>query len=192
LDDYLKKIRTAEEYARAFLEREIREIENSERNNVVSMLSVFEKALVFKYSEDGYESLNEGLRILKGKNNSEFGKLLRLTLRKLPNYVNVVYRSAKLTEAEMQRYQEAFESDDLIREYSFVSTSRSRAAAMMWNGSVLFRILSKTGKEIEGIAKYGIFSGQNEKEVLFMPNLKFRVVGIRKDKDYTLISLEEI
>ena len=66
---------TAEEYAKTYLENEIRIIENSHRNDISPELTVFEKAIVYKYTEDGYESLNETLRKNKILEVSEFGKL---------------------------------------------------------------------------------------------------------------------
>jgi hypothetical protein len=48
---------------------------------------------------------------------------------------------------------------------------------MQYNGNVLFRILSKTGKEIELISKFGSGS-QNEREVLFAPNSDFNVLDV--------------
>ena len=50
---------TTEQYAKKYLFREIKEIEISNRLNVLTELTVYEKALILKYSEDGYEDLNE-------------------------------------------------------------------------------------------------------------------------------------
>jgi hypothetical protein len=58
---------TTEEYAKEYLTREIQEIENSNRLNVLTDLTVYEKAIIYKYSEDGYLDLNERLRVSEGK-----------------------------------------------------------------------------------------------------------------------------
>ena len=57
---------TVEEYATTYLENEIRIIENSYGKNVLTQLNVFEKAIIYKYTEDGFDDLNESLRISKG------------------------------------------------------------------------------------------------------------------------------
>jgi len=53
-------------------------------------------------------------------------------------------------------------------------------------------IYSRTGKNIEAFAKYGIYYPQNEKEILFRPNLRFKVLQVTKQHHKTLITLEEI
>ena len=53
-------------------------------------------------------------------------------------------------------------------------------------------IYSRTGKNIEAFAKYGIYHPQNEKEILFRPNLRFKVLQVTKQHHKTLITLEEI
>jgi hypothetical protein len=62
----------------------------------------------------------------------------------------------------------------------------------MFRGNYQFTIICKSGKEIEKFSKYGQYSGQNEKEILFTPNCKFNVLEITKNKDHTLISTEEV
>lgn len=62
---------------------------------------------------------------------------------------------------------------------------------MQFSGNVMFRIVSKTGKEIEEISKYGIDS-QNEFEILFLPNTRFNILAVTKENDYTLVTMEEI
>ncbi len=49
----------AESYSKRFLQREVIEIQRSRRNDELPVLTVYEKAVVFKYSDDGYEALNE-------------------------------------------------------------------------------------------------------------------------------------
>lgn len=77
---------TPEEYSKLHLENEVAEIQNSGRINEFPQLSVYEKSLIYKYSDDGYKAVNKSLRIHKGKSNTEFGMLLDECLLKLPNY----------------------------------------------------------------------------------------------------------
>jgi hypothetical protein len=181
-----------EKYAQKNLLREIREIEQSERKNEFAELTIFEKAFIFKYSLDGFESLNEQLRLSKGQISSEFGKHLEKCLSKLKNFEGIVYRGANLSNSELDSYLKAVGSKAPIKEWTFISTSKSRLIAMEFRGNALFRIYSRSGKEIEKIAMHGIHGTQNEKEVLFRPNKLFSVLEIAKQSDYTLITLEEI
>ncbi|WP_231891210.1 ADP-ribosyltransferase [Arachidicoccus ginsenosidimutans] len=174
------------------MEREIRAIENSARVAEFPHLTIYEKAFIYKYSEDGYESVNETLRVSKGKINTDFGKLLNSILNKLANFEDLVYRSVNLTNTETNRYISAFENDTIIKEHAFVSTSKVRLNAMAYGGNTLFVIFSKSGKEIEKIAKFGIFGASNENEVLFKPNRNFRVLDIEQKENHLLITMEEV
>jgi|GEM_PF-6688178 hypothetical protein len=80
----------------------------------------------------------------------------------------------------------------LLVEHSFISASRSKAIAYEFGKRCQFRILSRTGKNIEEFAKYGVHHPQNEKEILFRPNLKFEVLEITKQDQKTLITLAEV
>lgn len=112
-------------------------------------INLYEMSIIYKYSVDGFEGVNEYLRKKKGEIMPEFGKFLTSVLNKLPNFEGLVFRSANLTKSEIKRYQTALVNNELLKEYSFISTSKSRLIAMAFNGNVLFRIYSRTGKEIE-------------------------------------------
>jgi len=159
---------------------------------VESVLSLAEKVLVYKYSEDGYDSTNSALRDSDGKENTEFGELLQNTLIKLRDYKGLVYRSANLSSAQLKVYIEAFEKNTILVEHSFISTSKLISIASMFGGNCRFTIVSQSGKEIEQYTKYGFGSGQNEHEVLFVPNCKFSVLEVTKMSDHTLITMEEV
>ncbi len=52
-------------------------------------------------------------------------------------------------------------------------------------------MFSKTGKNIESVAKYGLDDPPNEKEVIFVPNTEFFVLAIESKINYLEITLEE-
>lgn len=183
---------TAEKYSKKYLNNEINEIERSERNSEILSLTIYEKAIIFKYSNDGFEYLNESLRKTNGENDSEFGKLLNSALAKLDNYSRLVFRGANLTKSEINKYITANKDDKILIEPTFISATKSRLIAMEYGGNTLFRIFSQTGKEIEKIAKFGVHNFQNEREVLFKPNSRFNVLQITNESSYTLITMEEI
>lgn len=185
-------MKKAEKYARDYLSKEILDIQRSKRIEKVPELTIYEKAIIYKYSNDGYESLNESLRISNGQNKNDFGKSLNSALAKLSNFEGLVYRGVHLSKTELEKYEKAFRNNKPLIEHTFVSTSKSRLVAMAFRGNVLFRIYSRTGKEIEKIAKFGEHNPPNEQEVLFQVNRIFRVLDITNQGGYELISMEEI
>lgn len=154
-------------------------------------LSNYEKAIVYKYSENDYEDINERLRKSKGIDIDDFGTILSLCLEKLPDYKQLCYRAVELNTSEIKRYIDAFKNSKKITEYSFVSCSTSRLIAMQFRHNVLFRIQSKKGKDIQEIAKFGL-GNQNEKEILFKFNSQFSILNIESGQNGTLLTLKEI
>ncbi len=180
-----------EEYAKQYLAQEIREIESSPINNH-SELTLYEKALIYNYSYAGYEDINERLRKSKGKTDILYNKLLNGCLNKLPHFEGLVYRCATLSETELNKYIDAEKKNKSIIEHSFVSTSRSELTAFAYGKNTKFLIYSKTGKEIEKFAKFGLYNPVNEKEVLFRSGRAFNVLEVTKQDNFTLVIMEEI
>ena len=181
---------TTEEYAKEHLFREIKEIENSNRLNVLTELTVYEKAIIYKYSEDGYLDLNEKLRLSEGEDISIFGLILDECLRKLPDYQDVVYRGESLTDFELETYRLAFNNNELVRKYFFASSSESRSKAYEWcnkKNRVLLEIFSFSGKAIELVSKYPA-----EKEILFRYNSDFWVDDFIFDEEKNLYLITKI
>lgn len=182
-------MKKAERYSKKYLSDEILEIQRSERDSCVNELTVYEKAIIYKYSNDGYE----GLRSANGRNDSAFGQVLDLSLAKLPNYKKLVYRGAYLTKTELAKYERSYKNSEPLTEHTFISTSKSRLIAEQYSkNNTFFRILSKSGKEIDEIAKFGKYGPQNEQEVLFRPNREFRILDIGQENGRTLITMEEL
>jgi hypothetical protein len=179
-------------YVEDYLGYELNAISSGPIAQVKSVLSLAERALIYKYSADGYESVNEALRKSRGKDNTTFGELLGITLKKLPDHKGLVYRNVNLSSAELAVYIDACEKSTILVEHSFISASRSISVASMFGGNCRFTMISQSGKAIEEFAKYGIDSGQNEREVLFGPNSKFDVLEVTKMNDHTLIIMEEV
>jgi len=179
-----------EEYVRNYCSREL--IEARKKSATIGYLSSEEHALIYKYTEDGYESVNEKLRLSDGRDYSDFGKFLDRTLAKLPDYEDIAYRAVNLTPFEMQKYLDAYANNSILVEHSFISASKSQAVAYEFGNSCQFRIFSRSGKDIEAFAKYGTHHPQNEREVLFRPNCRFEVLEVTKRDNKTLITLEEV
>lgn len=157
-------------------------------------LSLHEKILLYKYTEDAYEYLNVNLR--DGIGNSmilEYERHLNTVLSKLPDYAQVVYRGIYLNETQIQRYTDAFQNNQDIQEDSFISTSKSRTTATeLTGGNTLFRIISHHGKNIEQFSYHGSNSADNEEEILFASKTQFRILAVTNEDDLTLITMEEL
>lgn len=179
-------------YVAENLSRELAEVKRRNTEKANTVLSLEEQALIYKYTEDGYLGLNEKLRNSEGKEISSFGELLNNVISKLPNYEDFVYRAASLSLLALKKYKEAKEKNLILVEHSFISCSKSKAIAYQFGKNCQFTIVSRTGKDIEEFAKYGIGDPQNEKEILFRPNLRLRVLEITKEGAKTLIRLEEL
>lgn len=187
----LKKIMSIKKYVENNFKKELREVSNSFRSKELNVLNDYEKTIIYKYSEDYYEFVNTNLRESKGKNIDDFSNFLIKSLKKLSDFKLLCYRSANLTSSEIKKYTSALKKKNTIIEYSFVSCSKSRLLANMFPANVTFIIHSKSAKEVEKVAKYGINSGQNEKEVIFLPNTKFEVLDIEQNEGKYVIYLQE-
>lgn len=183
-------MRELNEYVHARLQDELKKI-NRLSTDILPELTVEEKAIIYKYTDDGYESLNEMLRNSKGAKISKFGEYLSYVLSKLPNYNDVVFRGTKLYPSRLEKYKIAYENQTIIADFAFLSASQKKSIARQF-GTLIFEILSKNGKNIENISKFGLNSGQNEREILFPSGSKFLVRGIEKQDIYTLITLKEL
>ena len=182
-------------FAQEHLQSEIEIILQSERNNALPELTTEEKAFIYKYTDDDFTHLgtNKQLRESQGKNIADFAKYLAIALSKIESYVGIVYRSTDLSELIFQEYQSALSNKTIITEYAFLSATQSEYIAKEgYANDFLFKIFSKNGKPIEKISKFGIYSFDNEFEVVFIKGSQFKVLGIEKYQNYTLIILKEV
>lgn len=153
-------------------------------------LTIYDKVLIYKYSLDGYEALNEALRA--GKEHP-MAALLNYALGKLPDFRGFVYRGSILTDLLKADFRRKLEQKMYLEEPGFLSTSLSRNIANQFNRSdTLFKIYSFHGKSIEQYSFHGLSNPFNEKEVLFRSNTRFEVLEYEEIAGTTFITLEEI
>lgn len=174
---------------------EFETVQNSKRANILPHLTLAEKTIIYKYTDDDftYLGLNKQLRQSKGQIISEFAQHLDNALLKIENYVGLVYRSTDLPEEVFEEYKTAFRLRTFYTEYGFFSSSQSEFIAKEnYVNDFFFKIFSKNGKPIEKIAKFGVSSFDNEYEILFRKNTRFKVLEITKFQKYTLIILREV
>jgi hypothetical protein len=162
-----------EEHAQIHLYKEIEVVQKNDELNKYPELSVAEKAIIYKYSEDSYADLNERLRT--DKPITEFGTFLNETLEKLPNYEGLVFKGVNLSPSQIEVYTNAYEHDTAVVEKAFVSTSIKKSIAYQF-GKCLFAIDSIKGKDISSFTKHKEF------EVLFKNNSAFEVLDYEFDE----------
>ncbi|MDZ7877370.1 MAG: ADP-ribosyltransferase domain-containing protein [Saprospiraceae bacterium] len=194
-----KKSVKMRENLRTLLSDYLKEVEKTKKSDELEVLTNYERAAIYAYTVDRYESLNEQLRKKNGTNDTFLGQYLDETLSKLPNVEGIiVHRCISMTAKMLSIYETAFENETPIIEHHFLSTSRDESIASMYLKhsknmyQVSYRIFSKTGKDIKKYSKYDRFSGQNEKEILFRPNTEFEIVNISKSGKSVTITLNEI
>ena len=186
-----------DKHLKSQLSRYIKQVERKSFN-AGEILKKEEVAVIYAYTEDMYEPLNERLRRNLGQLDTEFGKELDRILAKLPNFEGIIFRGTSLTRRCLTVYEEAFKNYTPITEHAFLSTSRVESTAKMYMRTsredyrVLFIILCKQGKNIEQYSKYGTLSGQDEREILFRANSQFEIVDIDKSNTSIVITLNEI
>ncbi len=157
------------------------------------ILDTYEIAVIYAYSEDRYEALNERLRKNLGQLDTDFGQELIRILEKLPNFEGVVYRGTSFNKQVLNDYLNAFDNDKILTEFALTSASKFESEAKKFMRSskdayqVLFKIISKEGKDITPYSKY-----QNEREILFKPNTQFEILSVDNSNDYVTITLNEI
>ena len=182
----LSQMEELETYVRENLKDEL---EKARQFKGLPRLNDYEKALIYKYTDDGHFEINRKLRASEGQIVDEYAEYLDAALAKLDNYDDVVYRGED--EIDLEKYQAAERDKTILIEPAFLSATRSYNLAWSY-GTFLFEIYSKTGKSIEKAAKFGSQTHDNEQEVLFRKGSKFRVFEVIKFSDYTLITLKEV
>lgn len=165
-------------------------IRESKSAKEVTELTEHEKAIIYAYSDEGYE-INAELRKFRELVTPEFAVHLNAALAKLPSTKAVVHRGIWRIDSVLKMYQNAFQTGDVLIEYGFTSASRSRGIAEQF-GEIILDIFSENGKSIEKFAKFGTSTFDNEEEVLFKSSSMFRVTGIKEKNNLIIISLEEI
>ena len=178
-----------EHYVKQHLSSALNNIIESDRADELPNLTIYEKAIIFAYTDvngEQHQILNEKLRASKGADVSDFGHHLEATLAKLDVYKELVFRGAPDTYCDVERYKKANRDKTPVIEYHFLSASKLQIIAQGF-GNILFRIYAKSAREIEKVSKHG-----KEKELLFPKCTSFKVVYVTNNGFSTIITLKEI
>lgn len=179
-----------EAYVKQHLPTALNSIIQSYRAHELPNLTIYEKAIIFAYTDmhsNQHQVLNELLLASHGTEISEFGLFLEAALDKLEPFNNLmVFRGAQESYCDVKKYIKAYDNKTIVTEYAFLSASKFQIVAQGF-GRILFRIYGKNGKSVEKVSKF-----EREKEVLFKRNTSFKVVNVSNNGFSTIITLKEI
>jgi len=119
-------------------------------------------------------------------------KCLKNSLSDLPNYEGTTYRGDTIKKKNLDDFKNNLDNNYLEFK-SFLSTSKSTEQAEGFaltrkdEYKVIYNIKSKKGKDIETYSDW-----KSEKEVLFMPNTRFNVLGWTDFNGRLVVDLIEI
>ncbi len=154
---------------------------------------IYEKTLIYYYTESGYIPINRSLRRSHSKRGTKASSLLNDVLDKLPNWRGLAYRNTRLTEKQVKRYRESMDKGSPITEWALVSSSRSPGKARYYpNSNTEFQIFSRHGKVVEECSCLGKYTPPNEEEIVFQPGHSFQVLGVNLSGASVLIIMEEL
>ena len=165
-------------------------------------LTPAELAVVRWYSLSGSSYINEQLRGTlpmrggRGELPSPLETAAALTLRdalaKLPERRGVTYRG--IPRITFDAINDQLRPGEILSVRDFISTSKSEEQARRFGSAAQFMIVGRTGRDIQLLA-----ANPNEREVLFNPYARFRVVSREEGRpnrwgepDRVMIDLEEV
>jgi hypothetical protein len=184
---------SAEKYVKKYLNDELAKVTSSQIALVENGLDIYEKTLIFHYTESGYLSINRSLRQSRGKRGTKASSLLESALDKLPDWHGLAYRNVHLTDKDIGRYRESLETNSSLTEWSFISCSRSPGKAQNYpHSNTEFRIRSMHGKIVEECSCLGTNMPPNEEEILFQPGHAFQVLDVNDSGPMVLIIMKEL
>lgn len=137
------------------------------------------------YTADGYNLLNQALWSQDHTQLRKYAPYIEAAksgLKRLPDFKGTVYRWTHLAPEILANYRPGTH----VTERAF--TSATAATYCTYSGNVNFVINSRHGKDVSQIAKV-----TTEREVLFPPGTKFKILNIRTDlKGVTKIYMTDL
>jgi hypothetical protein len=138
------------------------------------------------YTGDGYTVMNAYLRGGVGDDmtlRAAVGAAMT-ALEKMPAFEGRVYRGVSSTGLkDPARFFAAHQAGEIVEYRGFTSGSYEKG----FTGDILYTVHSVDGKVVEALAYE-----DTEREVLFRPGTRFRVLSVRKVGDTTYLELEEL
>ena len=152
----------------------------------MSDLSTDEKRVLVAYLTNSSREINKSLRgEIEDKDASLLADLVSKSVKKLKSYQGETYRQVKFErEKDYKNFISLYKKGEIITEKGFISSGLNKqkiTKKFYGNYEVKFTIKSKNGKNITHY-------NNEEKEILFDRNTKFKVISIRGNN----IKLEEV
>ena len=152
----------------------------------MSDLSTDEKRVLVAYLTNSSREINKSLRgEIEDKDASLLADLVSKSVKKLKSYQGETYRQVKFErEKDYKNFISLYKKGGIITEKGFISSGLNKqkiTKKFYGNYEVKFTIKSKNGKNITHY-------NNEEKEILFDRNTKFKVISIRGNN----IKLEEV
>ena len=129
------------------------------------------------YTSADYQKLNDALRSKdaeKLKAVDPYIKVAESGLEQLPDYKGVVFRGVNLD--EYPKVLESYKKGEIVTEAGFTSTSVTREASFKRKDTMMI-IEAESGKDVSFLSDY-----PNQKEILFRPDTKFKVLDVSIDE----------
>jgi hypothetical protein len=159
-----------------------------QRHTPSNPLPKWERFAIWLYATTGgfwYKRVNDPLR--GGNTLSETAQYvvdhLAAGLKKLPEYRGRAYRGIRV--ANLSEFLGEYILDNIVTWRAFSSASANADYAV--SGNVQFNIESHTGKILGDYADL-----REEREIVFLPETKFRVQSLVQDDERAIIYLEEL
>lgn len=152
----------------------------------MSDLSTDEKRVLVAYLTNSSREINKSLRgEIEDKDASLLADLVSKSVKKLKSYQGETYRQVKFErEKDYKNFISLYKKGEIITEKGFISSGLNKqkiTKKFYGNYEVKFTIKSRNGKNITHY-------NNEEKEILFDRNTKFRVISVRGNN----IKLEEV
>jgi hypothetical protein len=140
------------------------------------------------YTSSDYQKLNDALRSKDATELNAVEPYITVAesgLSQLPNFEGVVYRGIDMN--KIPNLSEKYKIGNVVTEEAFTSSSTIKRGA--FKRDTLITITSQTGKDVSILSDF-----PKQKEILFKPNTKFRVleVTINEKTGKRYISMEEV
>jgi len=151
------------------------------------VLTRWERLLVWIYTTTHgtwYQSINEPLR--DGTPSDDVRALAHIlggALQKLPRHAGLVYRAIRV--ADLPSFLRGYQVGTTVEWGAFSSATIDRAKVLI--GNVIFIVGSNNGRVLGPYADH-----QDELEVVFLPNSRFRIDGVEHTSSKAIIDLSEL
>ncbi len=170
------------------IESQVDRINIAQHRQGLEYVTVEEATAIRWYTGNLYEELNSALRGGDYASNyhlQAYVEAAQSGLRKMPKYDGLSTRRMPAYDAKLDNILATYQEGAIVEEAAFVSSSKGEKAA--FGGNITMKINGKSGVYVDS---FSINSG--EKEVLFMPGVKFKVDSVTNagGNDYVIILTE--